>query len=94
MSVAQVQVVLLPNQPKSSSSSSGCHFNVILFGIPWKGSLADEKCSIDEVLNFVAGKSVPWNDAFRIGHKKPPVDSPEGSCEDRHPRPLLVKVSS
>ena len=81
-------------QPKSSSSSSGCRFNVILCGIPEKKSLADEKCSIEEVFNFVAGKSVPWNDAFRIGCMKQPVDSPEGSCEDRYPRPLLVKVSS
>ena len=81
-------------QPKSSSSFSDRRFNVILFGIPEKKSLADEKCSVDEVFNFVAGKSVPWNDAFRIGRKKQPVDSPEGSGEDRRPRPLLVKVSS
>ena len=58
--------------------------------MPGKKSLADEKCSIDEVFKFAAGKSVPWNDAFRIGRKKPADDS----CEDRRPRPLLVKLDS
>ena len=76
---------------KNCSSGHCCphHRNFILAKHNYeKKSLADEKCSIDEVFKFVAGKSVPWNDAFRIGRKKPAEDS----CEDRRPRPLLVKL--
>ena len=65
--------------------------NVILFGLPEKKSLAKEKCCIDEVLKFVAGKPVLWNDAFRLGRKK---SSDDFASMDVRPHPLLVKVNS
>ena len=38
----------------------------------------------------MSGRSIPWNDAFKIGRKK----SSEDICENTRPRPLLVKISS
>ena len=65
--------------------------NLILFGLPEKKSLADEKSCIDEVLKFVAGKPILWNDAFRLGRRK---TSDDLASLDVRPRPLLVKVNS
>ena len=59
--------------------------------MPEKKSLAKEKCCIGEVLKFVAGKPVLWNDAFRLGRKK---SSDDFASMDVRPHPLLVKVNS
>ena len=42
----------------------------------------------DDTLQFVAGETVPWNDAFRLGRKK----VPENLIDPPRPRPVLIKL--
>ena len=97
MSVAQLQVVLLSFNKKApllslsialmSSTLEFLRKSLWLLRNAWL-----VRSSIFSLVSLYV--HVPWNDAFRIGPKKQPVDSPEGSREDRCPRLLLVKVSS
>ena len=64
--------------------------NLIIFGLPEVNSLPDLKKSIDELLNFLTGRSVPLSDLFRLGQRK---KSPESSSPIR-PRPVLLKLMS
>ena len=47
----------------------------------------DTKKNVESILEFLCGRSVPFNDAFRLGRFK-------GSGSGHPPRPLLVKLSS
>ena len=67
--------------PNSKIVSPERRCNIILFGVPEKKSLSEEKHSIDDILKFVSGRSIPWKDAFRIGRKK----SSEDICENTRP---------
>ena len=58
--------------------------NVILFGLPENNSIVEKKSKIDEVFEFLVGKSVPIKDLFRLG--KP--------TQSLRPRPLLIKLST
>ena len=60
--------------------------NIIIFGLEEKPLLETRK-DVESVLEFLCGRAVPFNDAFRLGKFK-------GSDGDRPPRPLLVKLSS
>jgi len=50
---------------KSADKRAG---NLIVFGLPEVESLLDLKKSVDELLKFLVGRSVPLNDLFRLGH--------------------------
>ena len=58
--------------------------NVILFGLPENNSIVETKSEIDEVFEFLVGKSVPIKDLFRLG--KP--------TQSLRPCPLLIKLSA
>ena len=62
--------------------------NLIIFGLA--ESLPNLKKSVDELLNFLVGKSIPLSDLFRLGRCMKTSDSvPPG-----HPRPVLLKLLS
>lgn len=60
--------------------------NIIVFGLPESDSLEGTKEQADSLLHFVAGRSVPWADAFRLGRRKTQV------TVSMSPRPLLIKL--
>ena len=60
--------------------------NIIIFGLEEK-PLLETKKDVESILEFLCGRAVPFNDAFRLGKFK-------GSDGDHPPRPLLVKLSS
>ena len=60
--------------------------NVIIFGLQEK-SLLDTKKDVESILEFLCGRLVPFNDAFRLGRFK-------GRDSDHPPHPLLVKLSN
>ena len=60
--------------------------NIIIFGLKEKPLLETRK-DVESILEFLCGRAVPFNDAFRLGRFK-------GSDSDHPPRPLLVKLSS
>ena len=60
--------------------------NVIIFGLEEK-SLLETKKDVESILEFLCGRLVPFNDAFRLGRFK-------GRDSDHPPRPLLVKLSN
>ena len=60
--------------------------NVILFGLEEK-SLLDTRKDVENILEFLCGRAVPFKDAFRLGRFK-------NHDDDHPPRPLLVKLSS
>ena len=60
--------------------------NVIIFGLQEK-SLVDTRKDVDTILHFLCGRTVPFNDAFRLGRfNADQITAP--------PRPLLVKLYS
>ena len=67
--------------------------NLIVFGLPEVKTLPDLKKSVDELLTFVVGRSVPLNDLFRLGRLKQPGDSSLLSPSFR-PHPIILKFSS
>ena len=58
--------------------------NVIIFGLEEK-SLMDTRKDVESILEFLCGRSVPFNDAFRLGRFK-------GRDSDHRPRPLVVEA--
>ena len=60
--------------------------NATIFGLQEK-SLLDTKKDVESILEFLCGRLVPFNDAFRIDRFK-------GRDSDHPPRPLLVKLSN
>ena len=53
--------------PKCTLSSEHRECNVILFGLPDHGSLVENKASVDEMLEFLVGRSIQVKDLFRLG---------------------------
>ena len=51
--------ILLPLPPRSSSADERAS-NIVLFGLPEGKSLVESKKVVDEILEFVAGKSVKY----------------------------------
>ena len=45
----------------------GRECNLILFGLPEKGTILDAKVVVDEVLEFLARKPIVIKDTFRLG---------------------------
>jgi len=72
---------------KSADKRAG---NLIVFGLPEVESLPDLKKSVDELLNFLVGRSVPLNDLFCLGRRKKTSDS-EVQCR---PRPVMLQPLS
>ena len=62
--------------------------NIIVLGLPENDTLEGTKEGADSLLSFVAGRSVPWADAFRLGRRKPP----DTDSDSVSPRPLLIKL--
>ena len=76
-------------KPPFSSDPRDC--NLVLFGFPESRSIVDTKESVDEMLEFLAGKSVLVKDLFRLGKYVPSAD-PQNF---RHrPRPVLIKLTT
>ena len=78
-----------PRVTKSASAISRVD-NLIIFGLPEVESLPALKNSVDELLTFLVGKSVPLRDLFCLGRRRKISDSgPPG-----RPRPVLLKFMS
>ena len=75
-----------PDKLNSHVSSIDRRNNVIIFGLEEK-SLLETKKDVESILEFLCGRLVPFNDAFRLGRFK-------GRDSDHPPRPLLVKLSN
>ena len=50
--------------PKCTLSSERRECNLILFGLPDHGSLVETKVSVDEVLEFLVGRSIQVKDLY------------------------------
>ena len=86
---SSVSGISVPKANRASSLASRAD-NLIIFGLPEVDSLPALKKSVDELLNFLVGKSVPLRDLFRLGRRKSTSDSePSG-----RPRPVLLKLIS
>ena len=70
-------------------SPDGRDCNLILFGLPESRSIVDTKDSVDEMLEFLAGKPIPVKDVFRLGKY-----ASKGSLSSHRPRPVLVKLTT
>ena len=77
---------LRPVKMNSHVNSIDRRNNVIIFGLEER-SLMDTRKDVESILEFLCGRSVPFNDAFRLGRFK-------GRDSDHPPRPLLVKLSN
>ncbi len=64
--------------------------NLVLFGLPEVDSLHTLRSSVDELLCFLLGKSVPLNDMFRLGRFQKPTDQQPTP----RPRPVLLKLAT
>ena len=62
----------------------------MFFGLPEVESLLDLKKSVDELLNFLVGRSVPLNDLFHLGRQKKTSDS----VVQCRPRPVMLQPLS
>ena len=80
----------LSGRPGASTASRAD--SLIVFGLPEAKSLPDLRQSVDELLTFLVGRSVPLNDLFRLGRLKQP-DVPMASPLAR-PRPIILKLAS
>jgi len=80
----------LSGRPGASTASHAD--SLIVFGLPEAKSLPDLRQSVDELLTFLVGRSVPLNDLFRLGRLKQP-DVPMASPLAR-PRPIILKLAS
>ena len=86
-SMSQIPQKVLSKLPFSSESRD-C--NLILFGLPESKSIVDTKESVDEMLEFLAGKLVIVKDMFRLGK----YDSSGGARGSNRPRPVLIKLTT
>ena len=75
---------------KSPFSSESRDCNLILFGLPESKSIVDTKESVDEMLEFLAGKLVIVKDMFRLGK----YDSSEGANGSKRPCPVPIKLTT
>ena len=76
--------------PKPTLSSEYRECNLILFGLPDHGSLVETKASVDELLEFLVGRSIQVKDLFRLGKYVHPKDFEDS----RRPRPVLIKLTT
>ena len=60
-------VISCKNSVSHGSSADDCSCNVVLFGLPEGRSLVESKKVVDEILEFLSGKSIPMKDRFRLG---------------------------
>ena len=58
--------------------------NVIIFGLPEKKSIVETKSEVDQVLEFLVGRSISIRDLFRLGK----------FTHSTRPRPLLIKLAT
>ena len=86
---ARVSAVAAVKPTKLPVSEVERRSNIILFGLPENKSLADTKSAVDDIFVFLTGRSIPLNDAFRLGRRK---EKPELSSDSVPPCPLLVKL--
>ena len=80
---------MVTTKPPFSSDPRDC--NLVLFGLPESRSIVDTKESVDEMLEFLAGKPVLVKDLFRLGKYVPSAD-PQNSSH--RPRPVLIKLTT
>ena len=76
--------------PKRTLSSEHHECNLILFGLPDHGSLVKTKNSVDEILEFLVGRSIQVKDLFMLGKYVHPKDFEDS----RRPRPILIKLTT
>ena len=55
------------NVSVKSPPSGDPECNLILFGLPESRSIVETKDSMDEIMEFLAGKAIPVKDMFRLG---------------------------
>ena len=55
-----------PDKMNSHVNSIDRRNNVIVFGLEEK-SLMDTRKDVESILEFLCGRAVPFNDAFRLG---------------------------
>jgi hypothetical protein len=75
-----------PTKTNTRTDNRDRRNNVIRFGLEEK-SLLDTRKDVESILEFLCGRAVPFNDAFRLGRFK-------NNDSDHPPRPFLVKLSS
>ena len=89
----------LPAQPVNATPSSSTRTssmetstftdsracNLVLFGLPENDSILKLKSEIDELLEFLSGRSINVNDVFRLG---------KYSASSNRPRPVLIKLTT
>ena len=67
---------------------SGRELNLILFGLQETGSIVESKQLVDEILLFIAGRSIPIKDLFRLVRPS----SGSSASSSGKPRPVLIKL--
>ena len=60
-------VIARKNSVSHSSSANDRSCNVVLFGLPEGRSFVESKKVVDEILEFLSGKSIQIKDMFRLG---------------------------
>ena len=78
-------VIVRKNSVSHSSSANDRSCNVVLFGLPERRSLVESKKVVDEILEFLSGKSIQIKDMFRLGKFISQTTS-------SRPRPVLIKL--
>ena len=76
-------------QAHKHSSSFSRSNRIILFNLPEK-SLMETKSAIDEISEFLIGKTVNIRNAVRLGQRK----SPDSDSAFTRPRPILITLES
>ena len=74
-----------------SPSSGDQQCNLILFGLPEGRSIVETKDSVDEILEFLGGKSIPVKDVFRLERYDRTPSGAQSSCRLW---PVLVKLTT
>ena len=78
-------VIVRKNSVSHSSSANDHSCNVVLFDLPEGRSLVESKKVVDEILEFLSGKSIQIKDMFHLGKLISQTTS-------SRPRPLLIKL--
>ena len=71
-------------RPANNSKPSACY--LVVFGLPESGSILELKSDVDELLEYLTGKSVNINDVFRLGKYS--------ASSSKRPRPILIKLAT
>ena len=78
-------VIARKNSVSHCSSANDRSCNVVLFGLPEGRSLVESKKVVDEILEFLSGKSIQIKYMFRLGKSISQTTS-------SRPRPVLIKL--